>query len=120
MSDRWTGRVGIAAALAVLTLIAYASAFVPAPGNDFVDYDDDVYITENEPIREGLTAHGVAWAFSSFQGANWFPLTRLSWMLDVSLFGVEAWAFHMTSLLLHVANTLLLFFSLRRLTHPTA
>jgi len=111
-----SGGVGIAAALAVLTFLAYLSAFVPAPGNDFVRYDDDVYITENVVVREGLTANGVVWAFSSFHGANWFPLTRLAWMLDVSLFGVEAWAFHATSLLLHIASTILLFVALRRMT----
>lgn len=114
---QWTRGIGLAAVLAVLTLLAYAPAFVPAPGNDFVDYDDDLYITDHPVVREGLTPHGVAWAFSSFHGANWFPLTRLSWMLDVSLFGVEAWAFHLTSLLLHIASTVLLFYALWRMTH---
>ena len=102
----------VALALAVVTAAAYG----PALGNDFVNYDDDLYITERPEVRAGLTREGLAWAFTSFQGANWFPLTRLSWMLDAELFGVEAAAFHATSLALHLLGTLLLFLAMRRMS----
>ena len=58
----------------------------------------------------------MAWAFTTFRGANWFPLTRLSWMVDAELFGLSPRALHATSLLLHVATSLLLFIAFRRLT----
>jgi tetratricopeptide (TPR) repeat protein len=101
------------AALLLVTLAVYA----PVMRHGFVEWDDPFYITENPHVRAGLTAGGVAWAFTSTQLANWHPLTWLSHMLDVSLFGMAPWGHHLTSLLLHLANTLLLFVALRRLTH---
>ena len=102
--------------LAALLAAATVAAYLPVFGNDFVAYDDDLYVTECGPVRAGISAEGVAWAFGSFHGANWFPLTRLSWMLDADLFGVEPVAFHATSLLLHVANAVLLLLVLARMT----
>jgi tetratricopeptide (TPR) repeat protein len=104
---RWELRL-VALALAGATFLAY----LPVLANEFVNYDDDLYITGVRQVRAGLTREGVAWAFTTFQGANWFPLTRLSWMLDAQLFGLEPAAFHATSLLLHVANALLLLLAL--------
>jgi len=101
-----------AAGLALLVALAFA----PSLGNGFVDYDDDLYITRNPHITGGLSAANVAWAFTSFHGANWFPLTRLSWMLDVSLFGLDPRAFHALSLALHAATAVVLFAALERLT----
>ena len=73
-------------------------------------------ITNNQFVRMGLTAESVTWAVSEFHGANWFPLTRLSWMLDADLFGMEPWGFHLTSLVLHGLNALLVFVLFARLT----
>jgi tetratricopeptide (TPR) repeat protein len=98
--------------LVVATAIAYAGVLE----NGFVNYDDDLYVTERPEVRAGLTRDGVAWAFRSFQGANWFPVTRLSWMLDAQLFGLAPAAFHATSLALHLAAAALLFLALTRLT----
>jgi tetratricopeptide (TPR) repeat protein len=102
----------LAAALVAATVLAYLPLFA----NDFVAFDDDLYVTECPPVRAGLTREGLAFAFGSFHGANWFPLTRLSWMLDAELFGVEPRAFHATSLLLHCANAVLLLLALVRMT----
>ncbi len=102
--------------LAALLALATAAAYLPVFGNGFVAYDDDLYVTDCGPVRAGISAEGVAWAFGSFHGANWFPLTRLSWMLDAGLFGVEPVAFHATSLALHVANAVLLLLALARMT----
>ncbi len=106
----------LALALAVLTLAAYA----PLLGNGFVNYDDDLYITNPEMVRRGISGESVVWAFTTFQGANWFPLTRLSWMLDVELYGLEAWGFHLTSVLLHTASAVLLLYALVRFTGARA
>lgn len=102
----------IVASLAVATLLVYVGVL----GSEFVAYDDDLYVTQRPEIAAGLTAEGWGWAWTTFQGANWFPLTRLSWMLDAELFGMSPGAFHATSLCLHLANALLLFAALRRLT----
>ena len=67
-------------------------------------------------MRGGLSADGVVWAFSSYHGANWFPLTRLSWMLDAELAGLDPRVFHGTSLALHLANALLLLAALHAMT----
>ncbi len=83
---------------------------------DFVGYDDPRYVTGNPVVQAGLTGDGVAWAFSTFHGANWHPLTWLSHMLDVEMFGMRPGGHHATSLVLHVINALLLLALMNRLT----
>jgi tetratricopeptide (TPR) repeat protein len=102
----------LAAALAVLTL----ATFCPVLQCDFVDFDDPDYVAANLQVQDGLTARGFAWAWTGVHSANWHPLTWLSLMLDAQLYGLRPWGFHLTNLLLHAANTLLLFAALRRLT----
>ena len=103
-------------ALGVLLLVTFA-VYSPVLGFGFVTWDDPYYVTENPHVRAGLGAAGVAWAFTSTEFANWHPLTWLSHMLDVSLHGLAPRGHHLTSLLLHLVNTTLLFGALRRLTH---
>jgi len=99
-------------AIFALIIIAYWQL----PGNDFINYDDPVYVTENPCVSQGITPVGVAWAFSTTHAGNWHPLTWLSHMLDVQLFGLNAAAHHVISLLFHLANSLLLFTILTRAT----
>lgn len=83
----------------------------------FINYDDNLFVTKNNHVRSGLTLKGAAWAFSSFDPTgNWYPLTWISLMLDSSVYGVNAGGYHWTNLLLHIANTLLLFILLKRMT----
>ena len=103
------------AAAAGLFALAFG-LFLPTLGYDWVNYDDDLYITGNVEIARGLTRSSVAWAFTSFHGANWFPLTRLSWLLDHELFGFDAAGYHATNALLHATATCLLFLALARMT----
>ncbi len=107
--SRW--RVAAAALLlCVLTLTVFGRTI----GHGFVDFDDDVYVTANRSVLEGLSWRGVAWAFSSLgYAANWHPLTWLSHQADVTLFGVRPGGHHLTSILLHAANAVLLFLLLR-------
>jgi tetratricopeptide (TPR) repeat protein len=99
-------------ALAVTSLAAYARVY----NNEFISFDDDMYITTNPHVQVGLTWKGVKWAFTTTHVYNWHPLTWLSHMLDCQLFGLNAGAHHMTSVLLHIANALLLFGILKSMT----
>ncbi len=83
---------------------------------DFINYDDDVYVTENIHIQDGITAQAIRWAFTTGYAANWHPLTWMSHMLDVQLFGLKPRWHHLTNLLFHIANTLLLFCIFHRMT----
>jgi protein O-mannosyl-transferase len=104
--------VPIGLALAVITLCLYA----PVLGHDFIDYDDDHYVTANPMVREGWTWPGFVWALTTGHAANWHPLTWLSHMTDCSIFGLNPAGHHATSALLHVVNTVLLFLLLRRMS----
>jgi hypothetical protein len=101
-----------AAALVVLTVVAYSGV----RHLQFVPLDDQGYVYENPHVTAGLTAAGLRWALTTGDQANWHPLTWLSHMLDVQLFGVNAGYHHLTSLAIHTLNTLLLFFLLARTT----
>jgi tetratricopeptide (TPR) repeat protein len=91
-------------------------AFWPLVHHDFINCDDQLYVTENGIIQSGLHWDGLVWAFSTAKGGNWHPLTWLSHMLDVQLFGLKPGWHHLTSLILHLANTVLVFMVLRRMT----
>ncbi len=111
LGRRWR----LALLLVALTLLP-AVTFWGVRGDTFITYDDPEYVPGNDMVRQGLTLSGVRWAFTTGTGANWFPLTWLSHMADVSLFGLDPSGHHTTNLLLHIANTLLLFLLFRRLT----
>jgi tetratricopeptide (TPR) repeat protein len=76
---------------------------------DFVNFDDPEYVTSNPHVRAGITPANAAWAFTSREAANWFPLTRLSHMLDYQMFGLRGGWHHLTNVLLHALAALLLF-----------
>ena len=105
----------MAASLLLLTLALYW----PVTGNDFIAYDDPDYVTSNPQVRDGLTWAGVKAAFSTPTSCNWHPLTMLSHMLDCQMFGMKPWGHHLTSLLLHGINVMLIFMLLRQITGAT-
>ncbi len=84
--------------------------------HEFLQYDDQEYVTENRHVKAGWTLEGVVWAFSQGHASNWHPLTWLSHMTDCQLFGLSAGAHHWVNLLLHLANVLLLFTLFRGMT----
>jgi tetratricopeptide (TPR) repeat protein len=98
--------------LAVITFAVYWQTV----NHQFVSYDDGVYITENPHVKAGLTMEGVNWAFTATQGSNWHPITWLSHMLDVSMFGLRPGPHHLMNAAYHAANTALLFLLLLRMT----
>ncbi len=106
----------IAIALMLVAFLAHGRIL----SHDFVSYDDDTYVTGNARVLAGVTPEGVRWALTSTAASNWHPLTWVSHMLDVSLFGLRASGHHATSLALHLANTGLLFALLIAGTGATA
>ena len=98
--------------LVIVTLAVYWQV----QNYDFVNFDDDVYVTENRHVQEGLTLKGITWAFTEFSPTYWHPLTWLSHMLDCELYGLEPGMHHLTNLLFHIVNTLLLFLVFRKMT----
>lgn len=101
---------------ALLLAAAVLAAYWGVWENDFVNFDDDEYVTENQVVRQGLGAAGVRWAFTSAHAGNWHPLTWLSHMLDVQLFDLAPGGHHLVSALLHALNGALLFVALLRLS----
>lgn len=98
--------------LAFLTLLAYARVITCG----FVPWDDPQYVTDNPWIQRGLTWQSVQWAFTTDYASMWMPLVWLSYLLDVTVAGVSPVHMHLVNLGLHVANVVLLFLVLRRLT----
>ena len=102
--------------ISLLLLLLTALVYWPVTQHEFINYDDHLYVTDNPVVQEGLTLEGVQWAFRSCQASNWHPITWLSHMLDCSLFYLYPGGHHLTNLLFHLANTVLLFQFLQRLT----
>jgi tetratricopeptide (TPR) repeat protein len=102
----------ICAALLATSFAVYA----PVRHFDFVNFDDPELIRDNPHVRGGLTAESVAWAFTSGESANWFPVTRLSHVLDAQFWGMRSGPQHLTSVLFHALAALCLFAFLDRAT----
>jgi len=101
----------IALLLILFTLVIY----LPVLRDDFINFDDQTYVTENNFVQAGWTWAGVKWAFTTWQGGNWHPLTWLSHMTDCELFGVNPLAHHAVNALFHALNAAVLFLLLQRL-----
>jgi tetratricopeptide (TPR) repeat protein len=100
-----TRRFGLALGIVLSVALVYA----PVRHHAFVNFDDTQYVAENAHVSAGLTRNAVEWAFTTTHAGNWHPLTWLSHMLDVQLFGLDAGAHHVMNVFLHAANALLLF-----------
>ena len=103
-------------AIAFFLVAATLAVFGRAVTFDFVNFDDNLYVTDNPPVQKGLTLEGLRWAFTTGHTVNWYPLTWLSHMLDVELFGLDPAGHHATSVLLHALSAGLLFHVLLRMT----
>jgi tetratricopeptide (TPR) repeat protein len=98
----------------VLLLSAVLLVYAQVRTHEFLNYDDDEYVTDNGYVLHGLTATGARWAFTGIHSASWHPLTTLSHMLDVELFGLDAGAHLTVNVVLHALASLLLYELLRR------
>ena len=108
----WPRNLVVCLALAAAVIVAYW----PVRNFSFVDFDDDKYVTDNPHVQDGLTLRGVVWAFRTGHFDNWHPLAWLSHMLDCQMFGLNAGAHHLSSVLIHAANSALLFLAFWRMT----
>jgi protein O-mannosyl-transferase len=112
----WREKLGRPGVLCVLLAVTTLAVFLPVVKHGYVNYDDSDYVTANAHVEGGLSRENVLWAFRSGHASNWHPLTWVSHMLDIQLFGDRPGAQHLVSVGFHIANTLLLFLLLRRMT----
>ena len=105
-------------ALSLVLALATVAVYARVRSYGFIEYDDNCYVYDNPVVKDGLTPAGVAWAFTTFHGANWHPLTWLSHMLDVTLFGIATGAYHLVNVAFHTASAVLLFLAF--FTHDRA
>ena len=115
--ERWIGNlrqqpVFLGGLLVLATLMLYGRVM----HHEFLVFDDDVYVTTNIHVNTGLHLANILWAFTSFDAANWHPITWISHMVDCQLFGLSAGPHHLVNVALHAANVLLLFWLLQKAT----
>ena len=96
--------------------LAVLAAYSPLWHCQFVLFDDNDYVTSNDMVKQGVSWPGIVWAFSTVHASNWHPLNWISHMVDFQLYGMNPAGHHITSLLLHLANSILLFLLLQRMT----
>jgi tetratricopeptide (TPR) repeat protein len=112
-SWRQQGRAAaVCVALAAITFAVFGQTL----GHEFVNFDDETYVSKNPMVTPGLTGPGIVWAFLGVRSSNWHPLTWLSHMLDCELYGLHPAGHHLTNVLLHTATVIALFLLLRQMT----
>nr|MBC8360831.1 tetratricopeptide repeat protein [Candidatus Desulfatibia profunda] len=97
-------------------VIAILAVYWQVRNYSFVNYDDSQYVTQNHNVQAGLTLESITWSFTAVQASNWHPLTWISHMLDCQLYGMNPGRHHLTNVLLHILNSLLLFLVFMRMT----
>jgi tetratricopeptide (TPR) repeat protein len=103
-------------ALALILAAAVLAAYWQAPRNAFVNYDDQDYVERNVAIQKGVTWDCVKWAFTTGHACNWHPITRISHAIDFQFYGMDAAGHHLTSVFLHITNSVLLLLLLNKMT----
>jgi len=102
--------------ICIFLMVATFCIYSQVQDHKFINFDDDRYITDNLNVKAGLTKESVMWAFTTSYFFNWHPMTWLSYMLDYQLYGLHPKGHHLTNLFFHIANSLLLFLVLFRIT----
>lgn len=102
--------------ICLFLLFITLAVFFQVRNFDFVNFDDPIYVYENPHIQKGLTLKSIGWAFTSFRGSLWIPVTWLSFIVDYKLFGLNPGGYHLTNVFFHIINTLLLFLFLKCIT----
>jgi tetratricopeptide (TPR) repeat protein len=102
--------------ISIAIIIATLAVYWQVNKFDFLVFDDNVYVTDNINIKNGFTPDGLRWAFTTTYFDGWHPIIWLSYFLDYKLFGLNAGAYHLTNLILHILSSLLLFWLFKRMT----
>jgi hypothetical protein len=97
-------------------ILATLSVYLPVKNFDFVNYDDNIYVINNPRVQRGLTFKNILWSLTTTDAANWHPLTWISHMTDIQIFGLNASCHHLTSVGFHIRNTVLLLVWLNTMT----
>ncbi len=105
-------KVPVCAVLFIITLVV----FWQTGEHQFINFDDPLYVTNNPYVKRGITADNIVWAFTTTAASNWHPLTWLSHMTDVEVFGLNPRGHHLTNVFIHILSTLLLFLFLDQIT----
>jgi len=113
----WEGRLPLLLCTGLVMLVAVV--FGRTLGFEFVNYDDNMYITENPVVQKGVTLSGLKWALTYGEIGHWHPLTWVSHMADYQLYGLQPWGHHLGNVLLHAATTVIFFLVLRKMTGST-
>ncbi|HEV2327171.1 MAG TPA: tetratricopeptide repeat protein [Verrucomicrobiae bacterium] len=116
MNNRQPNPLCNPAFIGLLLVLATLAVYFPVHKYGFVDFDDSGYFFDNPHVLTGLSWPNIQWAFTSAEDANWHPATWLSLMVDADLFGAGAGGPHLTNVLLHTANSILLFLLFLRMT----
>ena len=102
--------------ICLLLIVSVLAIYCPLNNYQFINFDDDLYVVNNRYVQNGLKFEGLIWAFTSTHASNWHPLTWLSHMADVMFYGMDAGKHHITNVLFHIVNTVLLFLIMKRMT----
>ena len=102
--------------ICVFLTIALCSVYLQVKDHQFIDFDDEQYVTENSHVLSGLNLENIKWAFTSTYATNWHPLTWISHMMDVSIFGMKPGMHHLTNVIFHILNSILLLIVLNQMT----
>ena len=100
--------LGIIMACGIIIFLITVMIYAPALKNDFVNFDDNQYVFNNNYIRS-LDLHALSWMLTAFHASNWHPLTWLSHAADYAIWGLNPFGHHLTSIILHGLNTFLVF-----------
>ncbi|MEN6583928.1 MAG: tetratricopeptide repeat protein [Armatimonadota bacterium] len=112
-------RLNVKIMVIVLLIAATLAIYARISLFDFISVDDSSYVYQNSQVRTGLTQDNILWSLTATNSSNWHPLTWVSHMLDCQFYGLAAGGHHLTSLLIHILNSILLFLLLVRITGST-
>lgn len=100
----------------IFLILSILFVYWQVQGFQFLDYDDQIYVSGNWHIQSGLTWEGMKWAFTSTDYGFWHPLTWVSLLMDYQCYDLKPAGYHWTNVLLHMATTVLLFLVLHGIT----
>lgn len=102
--------------VSISLIVIILAVYLQAGNHEFLNYDDNVYVTSNPHVANGITGKNIIWAFTSIEAANWHPITWLSHMADVQLYGMNPRGHHFTNVVIHTVSSILLLLLLFRIT----